>query len=732
MTESIFIRALDAEDKESRLSDAVSCLINGEAHSAVFLPEAKVFNDIPGTPIAYWISDSFRTVFSKSPCFGEDCRSARVGLQTSDDFRFVRLIWETDPASIGGTWFPFAKGGEYNPFYTDIHLHVNWGNSGEELRNYYDPGSGRLRSRPQNTEYYLRKGLTWPERTTSGFSPQVLPGNSIISQVGLGMYLQSESEALAWLAVLNTRVYQYFAELLIGLGEETVSGSAGRHYTSGVVSKLPFPVELLSNFREILSNQSWRQVCASREQFLFEETCPLYRTFRLSSASSIASLTSLKKESFLKNAESALRASEACERLVREQLALSQADIEDIVSIVGPHPVVDLSESDLKTAIQVLEIHNNKTLEETIDDAVSDGFANRSVTKKSFFVSRIHEILAQIGNVSAITIVAADGNRSPNKSEALAQADSVISFAAGCVFGRWDIRYATGERQPSELPDPFDPLPVCPPGMLQNAEGLPAEAKDVPADYPLRISWPGILVDDENHPEDIVARVREAIEVIWKDRAEAIEQEACGILGVKTLRDYLRRPAAFFADHLKRYSKSRRQAPIYWPLSTASGSYTLWIYYHRLTDQTLHSAIADFLDPKIKATGKAIDEARNKKRGAEVSELSDLLDELNQFREELERVIKLPWKPNLNDGVLITACPFWRLFRHGKWHKDLKACWEALSEGEYDWAHLAYSIWPERVRDKCKADRSLAIAHNLEELCKESDQPKNAKKPKKK
>jgi hypothetical protein len=47
--------------------------------------------------------------------------------------------------------------------------------------------------------------------------------------------------------------------------------------------------------------------------------------------------------------------------------------------------------------------------------------------------------------------------------------------------------------------------------MLQNAEGLPAEPKDVPADYPLRISWPGILVDDENHPEDIVARVREAM-----------------------------------------------------------------------------------------------------------------------------------------------------------------------------------------------------------------------------
>jgi hypothetical protein len=52
-----------------------------------------------------------------------------------------------------------------------------------------------------------------------------------------------------------------------------------------------------------------------------------------------------------------------------------------------------------------------------------------------------------------------------------------------------------------------------------------------------------------------------------------------------------------------------------------------------------------------------------------------------------------------------------------KWQKDLKACWEDLAAGDYDWAHLAYSIWPDRIREKCKTDRSLAIAHGLEGLC---------------
>nr|HPM11570.1 hypothetical protein [Paludibacter sp.] len=311
-------------------------------------------------------------------------------------------------------------------------------------------------------------------------------------------------------------------------------------------------------------------------------------------------------------------------------------------------------------------------------------------------------------------------------------ADGLMHYVLGCTFGRWDIRFATGERQAPELPDPFAALPACPPGMLQNSEGLPAEPKDVPSDYPLRISWPGILVDDENHNEDIITHVREALEVIWKDRAEAIEQEACVLLGVKSLRDYFRRPTGLFADHLKRYSKSRRQAPIYWPLSTKNGSYTLWIYYQRLTDQTLHTALADFVDPKIKAVRIEINSLKESgKKQARLEELRDLEKELLDFHDEIERIIKLPWKPNLNDGVIITASPLWKLFRLPKWQKDLKACWDKFEKGEYDWAHLAYSIWPERVEEVCKKDRSIAIAHNLEHLYEPAASKEKTKRRKK-
>ena len=49
----------------------------------------------------------------------------------------------------------------------------------------------------------------------------------------------------------------------------------------------------------------------------------------------------------------------------------------------------------------------------------------------------------------------------------------VLSYLIGIMFGRWDIRYATGEKPIPELPDPFAPLPACPPGMLQGDDGLP-------------------------------------------------------------------------------------------------------------------------------------------------------------------------------------------------------------------------------------------------------------------
>ena len=45
-----------------------------------------------------------------------------------------------------------------------------------------------------------------------------------------------------------------------------------------------------------------------------------------------------------------------------------------------------------------------------------------------------------------------------------------------------------------------------------------------------------------------------------------------------------------------------------------------------------------------------------------------------------------------------------------------------LSAGAYDWSHLACAIWPDRVREVCRTDRSIAIALGLEGLWETTSQ----------
>ncbi len=42
-----------------------------------------------------------------------------------------------------------------------------------------------------------------------------------------------------------------------------------------------------------------------------------------------------------------------------------------------------------------------------------------------------------------------------------------------------------------------------------------------------------------------------------------------------------------------------------------------------------------------------------------------------------------------------------------------------LEEEKYDWAQQAMEYWPERVKEKCKTNKSFAIAHGLENLFEE-------------
>ena len=298
-------------------------------------------------------------------------------------------------------------------------------------------------------------------------------------------------------------------------------------------------------------------------------------------------------------------------------------------------------------------------------------------------------------------------------------------WLVGVAFGRFDLRLATGERAAPLGPEPFDPLPICSPGMLTGSDGQPLQR--TPEGYPIDFPADGIFVDDPGPdettpvPQDLILRMRAVIHILWGDEADSIEAELCGMLGVRSFASGFVAPLASSQTTLPDTPRARRKAPIYWPLSTESGDYTLWIYYPRLTDQTLYACVTEHLDPKLNELAADVRRLRGTRlaergRKTRLEELEELRRELEAMRDELRRVAALPYRPHQNDGVLITAAPLRKLFRHRPWQRELEKCWKALDAGEFDWAALSLALWPDRVREKCCNDKSIAIAHGLEDL----------------
>ena len=163
MSTAIFLRLLRDEDKAQALAEAIAALREGHRLESMVYPVPPAsFRQVPGSPFAYWVSERIRRLFTELPAFESDGRAVRVGLQTSDDFRFVRAWWEVPSECIldgangpdwredltafqawcrqrtfeGKRWVPFAKGGVYSPYYADLHLVVNWERDGEAIKEY--------------------------------------------------------------------------------------------------------------------------------------------------------------------------------------------------------------------------------------------------------------------------------------------------------------------------------------------------------------------------------------------------------------------------------------------------------------------------------------------------------------------------------------------------------------------------------------------------------------------
>jgi hypothetical protein len=703
----LFFTALDSSAKENVLCECIKVIREGSLSERCFSHHLASFKVLPNQIIAYSCSEGWLNRISNMPTAASKGVIAKKGLETGDDIRLLRLLWEVSPEEIISLkrWTPYSKGGKYRPFHSDLHL-------------AFDCQNKKLARRTSNDELYGEPGLTYTERTTSNFVARVMPASALFSPKGPGIFIQGNEQLWGLLGFLNSSVVCFYIELFVGGGDSSVAGTAARDISPSLIERLPVP----EGFGELLASIS-ASTLASHSLLRKYRTSESAQDYRLEpwDRRTIRETAIAQWEEYEKNALDAIGLFGEVENAVKHAFSISSEEDEELSRTFGRS--WRQQSASTETILRGVEdtFSNGKGLPTKVDSG--DGISNRFATKLSYVVDPRYESLAELLRTTpdAIAAIRRASNAVPVSEFALIARDR-ISISIGIAFGRWDIRYVTGEHAGPDLSDPFARLPACPPGQLQNAQGLPAHPEDVPSAYPVSVPWDGIFVDDPNHPLDINSRVREVFEIIWTGQesvsAQDIEQEACEILGVTSLRNWFRRPDNFFADHLKRYSKSRRQAPIYWQLLAGSGSYCIWIYYHRFTADTLFQVRAIVKLRRENAELEIGDleehEALLVDEAERILDTQTLLQDLRLLENELDLVTPL-WNPNLNDGVIINHAILWRITPYIPWQKKCKECWDKLVKGDYDWAHLAFHLWPDRVIKKCLNDRSLAIAHGLEE-----------------
>jgi hypothetical protein len=628
---TVFLRLLSEPDKSHALAQVCASLRKQESDSRQFIVEPELFNAIPGKPFAYWVSNEIRQIFLRQKTLITSGGEAWMGLSSGSDIQWLRLFWEVIPSKIFDPRSTKGKPAQW----------VFLSKGGEYSKHY-----------PR-----IHMVVDW---TNDGAKLAKWK----IAELEMGRITANNSKC--W------NITKYFRPGLTW--SRRTNGLSFRIMPAGCIfgDKGPAAFVAGDNHNEIL-------------------------------------------------AMSGTLNSNAFGLLVSAQLARVELAQSYEVGLIQQTPVPPLNQQDKKTLSEL--VHRAWSLRYLLDAGNETAHAFllpfpllRRVKRYDPLAieSELVNVQAEINRITfdsycfsdadrhaaidkeTVQFVAdgdTDDNEERDHDQSVLALDAGLSWAIGVAFGRFDLRFATGEREVPPDPDPFDPLPAMSPGMLpDNAEPFHPHA--------------GILVDDQGHPNDLARLVEEVLARV-------------DVAVPDDVRRWLQRD--FFAFHLPRYSKSRRKAPIYWPLATASGSYTLWLYYPSLSSQTLYTAINDFVEPKLKEVGAGGTALRNK-GSARTRDEEKQFETLQAFELELIEMrdtllgIAQGYQPNHHDGVQITAAPLWPLFRHKPWQKILKDTWAKLEKGDYDWAHLAMSYWPARVREKCETDKSLAIAHGLEDL----------------
>ena len=129
------------------------------------------FSKIPGSPVAYWVSENVFKAFEKGKVM--DIAEPRMGLTTGQNDKYLRFWYEVNDSAIGFNmnresakksklkWFPYDKAGNYRKWYGNREFVVNWYNDGIELQTTLHPSGTRVWAHNFNLEYNFKSHISW-------------------------------------------------------------------------------------------------------------------------------------------------------------------------------------------------------------------------------------------------------------------------------------------------------------------------------------------------------------------------------------------------------------------------------------------------------------------------------------------------------------------------------------------------------------------------------------------
>lgn len=531
----------------------------------------KNFFDIEGVPFAFWASKQIRKAFKECDCIGK-IAPPKQGLATADNDRFLRKWYEIDNNRIGfgcnscneanesgKKWFPYNKGGAFRRWYGNREYVVNWENDGFEIKHFCDE-KGKLRSRPQNLQYYFKPSITWSDITSASFSGRYSEKGFIFDIKGSSGF--PDEEILPYvLGFLNSSVSQNCIKIL----NPTITTQVG--------DMARIPVIIDSNKRRGVEAKVSSSISISKTE---------WDSFEIS--------WDFKKHPLCKNITNTV--SGAFEVWARQ---------------------CDTNFNQLKAN------------EEKINQIFIDIYGLQD------------ELTSEVEDKD-ITICKADLYR---------DVKSLISYAVGCMFGRYSLEadgliYAGGEwdsnRYKSFIPDEDNCIPIT---------------------------------DEEYFSDDIVGRLVEFIKTVYG--ADTLEENLdfiANALGNKgdTSREIIRNYFLkdFYTDHLKVYQKR----PIYWMFDSGKqNGFKALIYMHRYDADTVGRVRTDYLHRAQKYVETAMQSAQytidnatssseKSKATKAVTKYTKQLAEMKIYDEAIAHVANQRIEIDLDDGVKVNYAKF--------------------------------------------------------------------------